>query len=101
MLIPFELIMQGLSNYKEIKKGIVKYYSLNEYPYSINDILVDPNKLFLAKDNTYKEQNEYRLIVGGPNEKFKNELPPLINFGWSESQILSGSISESLYELRF
>lgn len=94
MLIPFELIMQGLSNYKEIKKGIVKYYSLN-------DILVNPNKLLLAKDNTYKEQNEYRLIVGEPNEKFKNELPPLINFGWSESQILSGSTSESLYELRF
>lgn len=96
--IPYTEFKRCLSHFNELTCGKVSYYTDNTYPYNIDDITLNPNKLLLAKDRNYKSQNEFRIIYGGPNDSFKTNYTELINFNWSKESISYGTTKESLLD---
>ena len=97
--IPYCVFIKCLCKLR-ISGGVVKYYQPNKYPFSINDILEEPNCLLLAKDDSYEEQHEFRLIIGGPNKNFITNQGPLISLGWENSLISYGKNYNSLKNLK-
>lgn len=97
--IPKEILFRKQSYIEKMGGGSVYYYTKNKYPFSINSFTANPNCLLLAKDVNYKNQFEFRLITGGPNETFKNEFSPLLNLGWRKSEIGYGTKIEELQNL--
>ncbi|MCI2960523.1 hypothetical protein [Pediococcus pentosaceus] len=97
--IPKEILFRKQNYIEKMGGGSVCYYTKNKYPFSINSFTANPNCLLLAKDVNYKNQFEFRLITGGPNETFKNEFSPLLNLGWRKSEIGYGTKIEELQNL--
>ena len=74
-------------------------YSYNKkkkkFTYSFNDVLRTPHLILLEKPIEYKDQKEFRIIVGGPNKEFgrlDNPLvdlfdPQMIKFGENEQEL--------------
>lgn len=89
--------MKDALNGKEFYYGTVHYYDKKKknFTYSFNDIIGTPDLILLEKPSEYKEQKEFRIIVGGPNKKFgelDNPLvdlfdPQMIKFGESEQEL--------------
>ena len=75
--------------FPEIRLYDISYYD-NEYPFSVNELLTDPNLLLSAKRSAYMQQREARLIMGGPNKNFKVNLPNLVNLDWNTDFVTYG-----------
>jgi len=82
---------------KEFYYGTVHYYDKKKkkFTYSFNDVVGTPSLILLEKPSEYKDQKEFRIIVGGPNKEFgrlDNPLvdlfdPQMIKFGESEQEL--------------
>lgn len=82
---------------KEFYYGTVHYYNKKKkkFTYSFNDVVGTPSLILLEKPSEYKDQKEFRIIVGGPNKEFgrlDNPLvdlfdPQMIKFGESEQEL--------------
>ena len=89
--------MKDALNGKEFYYGTVHYYNKKKakFTYSFNDVMGTPDLILLEKPSEYKNQKEFRIIAGGPNEKFgrlDNPLvdlfdPQMIEFGESEQEL--------------
>ena len=82
---------------KEFYYGTVHYYDKKKkkFTYSFYDVIGTPSLILLEKPSEYKDQKEFRIIVGGPNKEFgrlDNPLvdlfdPQMIKFGESEQEL--------------
>ncbi|HEM5111106.1 TPA: hypothetical protein U1248_001391 [Streptococcus suis] len=83
--IPNEVMYNLMLENKDILVGgDVRYYKSEDYPYSFNEIIANPHKILLAKDESYKEQREFRLIAGGPNDLFKGLEGDVLMYNWGQ-----------------
>ncbi|NQN91541.1 hypothetical protein HO995_06050 [Streptococcus suis] len=83
--IPNEVMYNlTLENKDILVGGYVRYYKSEDYPYSFNEIIANPHKILLAKDESYKEQREFRLIAGGPNDLFKGLEGDILMYNWGQ-----------------
>lgn len=98
--IPYDILTKSLNKYR-IMHGSVHYYRNNEYPFSIEDIVVNPNHLLLAKDVSYENQYEYRAMYGGPNKLYEVCFDsPVIDLGWNINEIKYGTTIGELINLK-
>ena len=82
---------------REFYYGTVHYYDKKKkkFTYSFYDVIGTPSLILLEKPSEYKDQKEFRIIVGGPNKEFgrlDNPLvdlfdPQMIKFGESEQEL--------------
>ena len=82
---------------KEFYYGTVHYYDKKKkkFTYSFNDVVGTPSLILLEKPSEYKDQKEFRIIVGGPNKEFGRLDKPLVDlfdpkmikFGESEQEL--------------
>ena len=82
---------------KEFYYGTVHYYDKKKkkFTYSFYDVIGTPSLILLEKPSEYKDQKEFRIIVGGPNKEFGRldhplvDLfdPQMIKFGESEQEL--------------
>ncbi len=89
--------MKDALNGKGFYYGTVHYYNKKKakFTYSFDDVIGTPDLILLEKPSEYKNQKEFRIIVGGPNKKFgrlDNPLvelfdPQMIKFGESEQEL--------------
>lgn len=89
--------MKDALNGKGFHYGTVHYYNKKKakFTYSFDDVIRTPDLILLEKPSEYKNQKEFRIIVGGPNKKFgrlDNPLvelfdPQMIKFGESEQEL--------------
>lgn len=89
--------MKDALNGKGFYYGTVHYYNKKKakFTYSFDDVIRTPDLILLEKPSEYKNQKEFRIIVGGPNKKFgrlDNPLvelfdPQMIKFGESEQEL--------------
>jgi hypothetical protein len=89
--------MKDALNGEEFYYGTVHYYNKKKkkFTYSFNDVLRTPHLILLEKPIEYKDQKEFRIIVGGPNKEFgrlDNPLvdlfdPQMIKFGENEQEL--------------
>lgn len=89
--------MKDALNGKGFHYGTVHYYNKKKakFTYSFDDVIRTPDLILLEKPSEYKNQKEFRIIVGGPNKKFgrlDNPLvelfdPQMMKFGESEQEL--------------
>ncbi|BBM23183.1 putative translation factor [Lactiplantibacillus plantarum] len=80
--------------------GDITYIGFEDpYPFSREELKLNPGKVLLCKPSSYAGQHEFRLIVGGPNYRFPgpvNQSIHLIN----PSVIKSGNNADELRHLQ-
>lgn len=83
---------------KEFYYGTVHYYDKKKkkFTYSFYDVIGTPSLILLEKPSEYKDQKEFRIIVGGPNKEFGRLDNPLVDL--FDSQMIK--FGESEQELR-
>lgn len=86
---------------KEFYYGSVHYYdnkkkkSKNKFTYSFNDVVKTPSLILLEKPSEYKDQKEFRIIVGGPTKDFGRLDEPLVDL-FDPQMIKSGESEQDL-----
>lgn len=92
--------MKNALNEKEFYYGTVHYYNKKKkkFRYSFNDIMGTPNLILLEKPSEYENQKEFRIIVGGPNEKFGQLDNPLVDL-FNPENITSGESEQDLRDI--
>lgn len=90
--------MREALNAKEFYYGTVHYYDKKKkkFTYSFYDVIGTPSLILLEKPSEYKDQKEFRIIVGGPNKEFGRLDNPLVDL--FDSQMIK--FGESEQELR-
>lgn len=86
--------MKDALNGEEFYYGTVHYYDKKKkkFTYSFNDVIGTPDLILLEKPSEYKDQNEFRIIVGGPNTEFGRLDNPLVDL--FDSQMIKFGESE-------
>lgn len=100
VFIPYSILKKELTKFKYIKYGNIRYYR-DRYPFNIGQIISNPNNLLFAKSDDFKNQHEFRLILGGPNNLFTCPFNnPLVDFHWKPSNISYGKTIKELKSLK-
>lgn len=86
--------MKDALNGEEFYYGTVHYYDKKKkkFTYSFDDVIGTPDLILLEKPSEYKEQNEFRIIAGGPNKEFGRLDNPLVDL--FDSQMIKFGESE-------
>ncbi|HEM6289027.1 TPA: hypothetical protein ACGPBH_000194 [Streptococcus suis] len=80
---------------REFYYGSVHYYDKKKkkYTYSFDDVVRTPDIILLEKPSEYKDQSEFRIIVGGPNKEFGKLDNPLVDL--FDSKMIKSGESET------
>lgn len=89
--------MKDALNGKEFYYGTVHYYNKKKakFTYSFYDVVKTPSLILLEKPSEYKDQKEFRIIVGGPNKDFGRLDKPLVDL-FDPQMIKSGESEQDL-----
>lgn len=85
IMLPRNLLGKLFQKYPNLNYGAIWYYARDKYPFTINQIKQDPNYLILAKEDSYKNQKEFRIFVGGPNNSFSSIEGNILKINWKKS----------------
>lgn len=85
IMLPPPLLGKLFRKYPNLNCGPIEYYARDKYPFTINQIKQDPNYLILAKEDSYKNQKEFRIFVGGPNNSFSSIEGNILKINWRKN----------------